>query len=439
MIANGTLNLLLAQDSLAVDGDFTFGEDSVVNVFTSDDITQTLLNTPISVISETGLFTNNGVEVNVQDDDFLIDYDVLLGSVTITASAADLADVSDDANISAFGGALTSAFAAGQLDTAVANALNDVTSATEFEDAALSLLPAINDASAREVFETHGLVDQFVERRLASDAPRGVWVEGFGRTAVAATESRSSVGYDADAFGLAIGADTQLNDQLTVGASFNYANISIDSAGVAAQETDLDSFAISTYAGYRSGASFFNGQIGYIFGSGDTARAGLTGPITSESGVNAFTAQATAGHDFTNGAWTITPQAGLRFATVSQDEDDVTEAGGLGLTVDVQSVQYLDARIGADVAGDFGGFKPFVRGSYVYDLIGDETVFDVNFDGAAAPFSLESDGPAQSRFEVGTGFAFQAGNGVTIGIEYDGEFANDYQSHGGFIRARVAF
>ena len=312
VIANGTLNLLLAQDSLAVDGDFTFGENSIVNVFTADDVTQTVLGAPISVISETGLFTNNGVQVNVQDDDFLIDYDVLLGSVTITASAADLAAVSDDANISAFGGALTSAFAAGQLDATVANALNDVTNATEFEDAALSLLPAINDAAAREVFETHGLVDQFVERRLASDAPRGVWVEGFGRTAVAATESRSSVGYDADAFGVAIGADTQLNEQLTVGASFNYANISIDSAGVSAQETDLDSFAISTYAGYRSGASFINGQIGYIFGSGDTARAGLTGPITSESGVNAFTAQATAGHDIKNGAWTITPQAGLR-------------------------------------------------------------------------------------------------------------------------------
>ena len=115
------------------------------------------------------------------------------------------------------------------------------------------------------------------------------------------------------------------------------------------------------------------------------------------------------------------------------------EAGGLGLTVDVQSVQYLDARIGADVAGDFGGFKPFVRGSYVYDLIGDETVFDVNFDGAAAPFALETDGPAQSRFEIGTGFDFQVGNGVSIGIAYDGEFSDDYQSHGGFIRARVAF
>ena len=439
VIANGTLTLLLAQDSLAVDGDFTFGEDSIVNVFTGDDVTQTILGAPITVISETGLFTNNGVQVNVLDDDFLIDYDVLLGSVTVTASATDLAAVSDDANISAFGGALTSAFAAGQLDATVANALNDVTNAIEFEDAALSLLPAINDASAREVFETHGLVDQFIERRLASDAPRGVWVEGFGRTAVAATESRSSVGYDADAFGVAIGADTKINDQFTVGASFNYANISIDSAGVSAQETDLDSFAISTYAGYRSGASFFNGQIGYIFGSGDTSRTGLSGPITSESGVNAFTAQATAGHDFQSGAWTVTPQAGLRFATVSQDEDEVTETGGLGLTVDVQSVQYLDARIGVDVAADLGGFKPFLRSAYVYDLIGDATVFDVNFDGAAVPFSLETDGPAQSRFEVGTGFDFQLGNGVSIGIAYDGEFANDYQSHGGFIRARVAF
>jgi len=117
----------------------------------------------------------------------------------------------------------------------------------------------------------------------------------------------------------------------------------------------------------------------------------------------------------------------------------VTETGGLGLIVDVESVQYLDARIGADIAGDFGGFKPFVRGSYVYDIIGDETVFDVSFAGADAPFSLESDGPAQSRFEIGTGFDFNLGSGISIGVEYDGEFSDDYQAHGGFVRARYNF
>ena len=438
LTANGTLNFVLGTDSLAVDGNTTFGAASIVNIDTDDDITNIALGTPILVISETGTFTDNGVTVNVNDDDFLIDYSVILGSVAVTANAADLSGVSADTNVSAFGGALTTAFAANALDGDIANALNDLSDAAGFETASLSLLPSINEGVTREIFESHSLADQFVTRRLRSDAPRGLWIEGFGRVADRDADSTSVSGYDADAFGVALGVDGNVNQNVTIGASFNFANISIDSDGPSNEETELDSFQISTYASYEGEASFVTGQVGYVFGDGESVRTGLSGPIGSDFDVSGVTAQLTAGYSLpSSGAWSLTPNAGLRFASLSQS--DFTENGGLNLAVSSDDVQYLDARIGADLEGNYGGFNPFVRVGYVYDLIGDERVFNADFAGANAPFTLTTSEPAQSRFDVNTGFSINTGNSLSINVEYDGEFASGYQSHGGFLRARVAF
>ena len=434
--ANGTLNFLLGVDRLDVIGDNTLGADSVINIDV-DDITTIALDTPTFVVTETGAFTNNGATVNILDDDFLVDFEVVLGSIGAIASAADLSLVSDDANISAFGGTLTAAFAAGQLNGDVANALNGVADAAAFEDAALGLLPTLNEAVTREVFEAHGLSDRYLQRRLASDGDRGLWLQGFGRVADRDGDNTSSVGYDADSFGVSIGADTKLSETLTVGAAFNYANINIENDGLAGEEVDLDSYQVSGYAGYKSGQTFLNAQAGYIFGNGDSVRTGITGPISGEADVDGFTAQATAGYAIESGALTVTPNAGLRFASLSQDQ--FTENGGLNLDVDAANTQYLDLRVGADIAADLNGIKPFVNLGYVYDVIGDERSFDVNFDGANAPLTLATSEPAQSRFEVGTGFNVATGNGFTVGVEYNGEFANDYQAHGGFLRARVDF
>jgi len=437
--ANGTLNFQLGQDRLDVIGDSTLGADSIINISTDADVTNLILNTPVFVLTETGDFTNNGttVNINVNDDDFLVDFDVVFGSVAVVATAADLTQVSDDANISAFGGALTSAFAAGLLDGDVANALNDADGVAGFENAALSLLPTLNEGVTREVFEAHSLAGQRLERRLRSDAERGLWVQAFGRTATRATDNRSVAGYSADTFGASIGGDTKIGEQLTLGAAFNYANIDIDSRGFAGENTELDSFEISAYAGLNTETYFANAQIGYVFGDGESTRDGATGAIASDFDVDGFTAEANAGFDYQAGGFTITPSAGLRFASISQDE--FSETGGLNLDVDADSVQYLDLRIGANFAADFEGFTPYARIGYAYDVIGDERAFDLNFTGAASPFTLTSTEPSQSRFEIGAGFNVISGNGFSIGVEYDGEFSNDYQGHGGFIRARVEF
>ena len=440
LTSNGTLAFELGADSLSVDGDVTLGAGSAVAIATPDDISGFGAGAPIAVLSETGAFTDNGAVVTVEDDDFLLDYAVALGSVTVTPTAVDLAAVSGDANVSAFGGALTDAFTAGQLDAGVANALNDSANLAAFESGALSLLPSINEGVTREIYETQSLANAAVERRLNGEGT-GLWGQFLYRNADRDADSLSIAGYDAESYGFTVGADRRLSETVVAGLSFSYANIDIDNDGVSREAADIDSYAVSGYAGYEQGRVFANGVVGYSFNDVEANRASAVGSIGGAYDVDGFNVQANLGYDLIDGPARFAPIAGIQYANLSQDS--FTETGGLGLAVDAEDVSFLDLKVGFEASNTISAngwsMRPLVRAAYVYDAIGDERVLNASFAGAAAPFTLRTAEPAQSRAEFGAGLELSNAQGVALSLEYDGEAASNYTAHGGFLRARFNF
>ncbi len=440
LISNGTLAFELGLDSLNVDGDTTLGAGSFVNIATPDDISGLAVGAPITVLSETGAFTDNGVVVNVDDNDFLIDYTVALGSIAVTPTAVDLSAVSGDANISAFGGALTGAFASGQLDAGVANALNDSVDLAAFEGNALSLLPSINEGVTREIYETQSLANSLLERRLQGEGT-GLWGQFLYRDANRDADSLSVTGYDAESYGFAVGVDRRLGENIVGGVAFNYANIDIDEDGVGGETADIDTFRVSGYAGLQQGQWFANGQVGYTFSNVDASRASIVGPVAGDYDVNGFNAEGNVGFDLIEGPLKFAPVLGVQYANLSQDA--FTETGGLNLAVNADDVSFLDLKAGFEAsstyeAGEWSA-RPLVRAAYVYDAIGDERVLSASFVGAPTPFTLRSTEPGQSRAEFGAGLEVSNAQGVAISVEYDGEAASNYTAHGGFLRARFNF
>ena len=437
LTSNGNLTFDLGVDSLAVDGNTTFGADSTVTVTTNTNVSEIILDTPITVISETGTFTDNGLDVNVIDDDFLVDYDVALGSVTVTATAAALDDVSDDANISAVSSVISTAFAAGQLDSTIANTLNDVSNAGEFGAEVVSLLPTVNESVSREIWETHKQTADYISSRLSSDAPNGAWVQGEFRSSDRDSESVSVDGYEADTSSVTFGYDRKVSDALRLGASYTRADIDIDEDGNEDESNDLNTNQLSVYAGYDAGNVFISGQAGYVFGSGDSERVTETGATAADFDVDGFVGQVTASYEL----GVFTPQAGLRYGNVSQES--FTETGGLNLTVDVDDVQYLEAVVGGKFTPEVAVFgdwtvKPTLGVNYVYDFIGDARDVNVTLPGASA-VRLSSGDPAESRFEVTAGIDLVSVSGVSVGVSYEGDFSSGYSSNAGLIRARLGF
>ncbi len=436
LTANGTLAFDLGADALAVDGDTVLGAGSTINISTNQvgvaDIGQT-----IDVITETGAFTDNGTTVNVLDADFLVDFTVNLGSVSVSLAAADLGAVSADANINSFGGAVTSATANNRLPAAVFDALNAVTSASEFEAASLALLPAINDGVTREIYETQRFASSLLEGRLAGEET-GLWGQAFYRSADRDGSSISSQGYDADAIGFTLGLDRKLSDTTTVGVLFNYADIDVDANGTANAQSEISAFQLGGYAGFDLGNAFVNAELGYSFSSVDNSRGAFGAQIFGESDVDGIYGSVNAGYDIDAGGVVITPNGGLRYSELSRDT--FTEAGGLGLTLDSEGAEFFEARLGVKVAGaSETGVIPFASIDYAYDLSSDPLAVSASFNGGADSFVLVADEASESRFDIGAGLNFVNENGLSIGAEYRGRFASGYQSHSGGVRVRFEF
>jgi len=437
LTSNGTLNFNLGTDSLAVTGNTIFGSNSVVNVIASGDVSNLTLGQAINVITQTGNFTNNGVTVNITEDDFLVDYAVNLNTLIITPTATDLSAVSSDANIAALGTGITAAFAAGGLQQNAVTALNGIQNAAGFEAVSLSLLPALNEAVSREVWESHSQSSDLILRRFHTDAQSGAWVDGQLRSSDRDGETLSVRGYDADTTAFAAGYDRQVSDNLRLGVAYNYADTDIEEVGDAGENTDLSTSQISAYAGYAANGGYANAQLGYIFGDGETERVSELGPVTGDFDVSGFAAQAIVGYDY----GVLSPLAGVRLGNISQGS--YTENGGLGLTVDADSVSYFEGLIGATLTpkietGSAWAVKPVIRANYVYDLNNGPRDVRVTLPSAQAQ-TLSSGGIAGSRFELGGSFNLIAQSGLSLGVGYEGDFASGYNSHAVFARMHVGF
>ena len=437
--ANGTLNFRLGQDILAVDGNTTLGSNSVVNINVGTDVTALSLGEEIFVLSETGSFTNNGVAVNVSDDDFLVDYLVNLGSVSVTAVATDLAGQTNDPNFSVFGSAITGALTAGQLSAANANALNDLPSGTSFDSVAGDLLPTLNEGVSREIWETNSLANNFIADRLAANAPTGAWVQGQFRTADRGEESLSVDGYEADATTFSVGVDRQLSTALRLGVAGSFSSIEIDNDS--GSEIELDTFQISGYGQYEAGQAFVTGQIGYIFGDAETDRTSALGPVNGDFDVSGFTARGLVGYNAGSDGFKVSPHAGFRYGSIS--EESFTELGGLGLAVDGDSTDFFEGVIGATFApalaakGDWA-IKPSLRADYIYDFTGASRDQAITLAGVT-PFNVTSGDSAESRFEISANLDLINAGGTSFGIGYEGDFASGYTASAGYLRLRVGF
>ena len=182
--------------------------------------------------------------------------------------------------------------------------------------------------------------------------------------------------------------------------------------------------------------------MGYSINSVDSTRNSITGPVFGETDADSFIASLNAGLNLGSDKVAITPFAGLRYATISSNE--FTETGGLGLTLDGDTTDFLESSIGLGISGTANEDKelsvvPFLRVAYAYDLIGDGVGINGSFNAGADVFRLTSQEASQSRFDVGVGLNLVSKGRFSIAAEYQGRFASDYESHSGGVRVHFAF
>ncbi len=273
----------------------------------------------------------------------------------------------------------------------------------------------------------------------------GVWVQGFGGNAT--QDNTDGVnGYKANTLGVAVGADTMVNDKTRVGLSFSYANSDVKSKSSASQNTDIDSYQINAYASYDMGQWYVDGMAGVALNSYESSRT-ITNPASIATGDfdgQTYSARIGGGYRVAAGnGLDLVPNASLTYAHNVLDSYTETGAGNLNLIVNNSDTDALIARagvnLGYNVKQNGNIIRPELRVAYLYDFVGDNQASTSTFTGGGATFATQGSSPTKGSYNVGAGLNVVTTENVTFTADYDYNANSDYKAHSGVLRARYAF
>ena len=262
-----------------------------------------------------------------------------------------------------------------------------------------------------------------------------VWVQGLYNKSKLNNTSKA-YGYDADTYGAAFGLEKYVTKATKLGAGYAYNSTDIDGHN---RDTDVHTNTLFAYGEYKPNNWFVNGIMSYGWSDYKEKKHSVV-DVKSKYDVDTFGLQAMTGYDINlPQAFTLTPEAGVRYAHV--DQDNYTDDAG-------QSVKSHKGNIWTGVAGaklskafaaDNGMiFKPELRLAATYDLKNDKGNTLVTL---ANGTSYSVQGTALKRFgvEVGAGVTADLSDNVELSMGYEGRFRSHYQDHTGLINAKYKF
>jgi uncharacterized protein with beta-barrel porin domain len=264
-------------------------------------------------------------------------------------------------------------------------------------------------------------------------------------------------GFGFNSWGVTIGADREVRDNLRIGVSFAYASTRVNGDDVENSKLDIQSYQVAGYGAWRSGPWFVTGVAGFGGNSYDGERTVSFGPFfgkpVADYGGWSFTAKAVAGMEMYP-AWAggmaseiqITPYGTLRYSHIHIGEYTEKDGGIFNLKVGSQGYDQFAPGLGVRIAKPFKAgnvaFLPWIRPEIAFDLVGDRQSINAAF--AVAPGSeFVTDGikPAQTVFNLGFGVNFFNLGPLSASLagEYQTGIGQSYSNFSGFGQLRFQF
>ena len=364
------------------------------------------------------------------------------GTVVITTKS--VADIADGAGISIqaagtiAGLANTTSNKAHQVSLALQEALNAGDAAyVEAETAKLNPTdkPVVQAAST----SVQNQVLSLTSGRMAGGAvigraggdvrsqENGFWIQGLYNKSKFADQFH---GYTR---GVALGADTLIDKQWTLGGgiAFNNSNIHANNGAY----TDISSQTLFVYGQYKPSKWFMNATATYTLSEYTENKTAAGVGLGAAYDVDAYGAQFMTGYDFATG---ITTQAGMRYLHIAQDSYvDDRDAQIMATDTDflsgVAGLKYAFA-----IENDWAiQLRPELYASVTYDFISDDTATTVVTPGVDA-YAVNGNRLSRIGGEFGIGFTAQY-KGVEMSLMYDLDLHKDYTSQTGMLKFRFNF
>jgi len=378
-----------------------------------------------SIINEGVTFETNSLlyELEVSSDN---------GLMKVEAGVTDLATLSDDYNVSAFGAAMRSYVQAGAADASVSALANlapgDVVG---FEQLASTLSPSVSgmvSQGSRSIYDENWRAILNQQLQISSNDKDGVWAQAID-TRVGAKSNAGIDGFSGRSQGFIVGVKRQLGEWAS-GVALSKGNASLTNKRASRDEGDIDSTQLSIYASYQTERWFthFNAsiaQLDYQFDRDNT--------LSNTAKIDANTAGDLLGFDVSMGfskvelaSFQIQPLLSLRYSHLAVDS--YTENGGLGLGITYDNTETLSSNLQLRASMNSftkGSWKmtPMLNVGWEHEFLNNPETAQASFSGLS--YAQRGAASDNNRYNLGLGIEAQYTNGSIIGLRYSAQKSSD--------------
>ncbi len=346
-------------------------------------------------------------------------------------------------------------FKAGTQAAAVASSLNELSQKAGSEQAYIDALTAVAPEVAPLVHKTQtettnqifGAVSSRLSGGSVASAANGMssgdsvfkrgamWVQGlFNKSKL--DDTSKAKGFDADSTGIAMGAEKYINDDVKAGIGYAYTNTDIDGF---MRDTDVDTHTAMVYGEYKPSNWYVNGIATYSWSDYSEKKNVAGNQVKADYDVDTIGLQAMTGYDMQVKGFNLTPEAGLRYVHIKQDnyKDSADQK------VSANDADILTGVIGAKASKDFAlengmNLRPEARLAMTYDLMNDDNNSVVTLANGSA-YSVNGEALDRFGIEFGAGLTADVNDNVELSVGYEGKFREDYQDHTGLFNAKYKF
>ncbi|WP_460423462.1 autotransporter family protein [Pseudomonas sp. ZL2] len=294
----------------------------------------------------------------------------------------------------------------------------------ELAQLASQLTPEINGGATQAAMTSQRLNSEAANRRSAQlreqdSQPSGLWIQGLYNDA--AQSRRDSIqGYNAYSRGIAIGADTRINEQLTAGLTYSYITTTLNGSNRNASEVDSQAFTL--YGGFTQDNYFVDASLTYGLNSNQSKRDIAGSRAKSDYDSDLLGLNLTAGYTYRITPHVLVePRLTARYSLVTLDS--YREKGSAAaLKVDDQRYEAIELGAGLRAASRHavgsGTLEPHARLMAYHDFAADQARTTSSFALGSSTFASHGAAVARDSYEAGIGVDYHLG-AASLGLDYD--------------------
>ncbi|MEW6676576.1 MAG: autotransporter outer membrane beta-barrel domain-containing protein [Pseudomonadota bacterium] len=395
---------------------------------------------------------NAGAPVTLPIDFYVYGEPVGVGGAAPPAGISVLGSSTTLANTPAYGGAAVIDATPGLLALFTGAGLS---TDDEISDAASQTLPLLTGGSMIAAGNALSGINRVIQARIESN--RGLsaggdfmgdarfWMKPFGSWAD--QDDRKGVsGFEADTWGLALGADFARSSSTRLGLAFAYAKANVDgNSNVAPQQADVEVFQLVGYGSYAlDDRTEVNFQVDFGRNNNEGRRTIAFTSTVAESDYHSTTAHVGVGIGRVypvNTGTTFTPSVRADYTWIRDESYTETGAGLLNLDVDSRHTDELILAVDGKLAHALSSRSTLIANLGVgYDVLNERASITAAYAGApGAAFVTRGLDPSPWLVRAGLGVIHQLEGGAELVARYDAEHRSDFLNQTASVKVRWAF